>query len=299
MAKNPILELFLQGGLGNQLLQQAYAYSLAKRTGIGLIVNPLLLDTSWAGLRRIQARALAFPDLQILPLKSTRLTQWRGLLNLISRLAIPKAFVVRDSLSDQRLVLKLCEKNWRQPVPMLGYFQRAHSFGGEAGVFWKSLADNLRAQYNLKPQPIGQVAIHVRRGDYLTLRGQQMYASISVGWQVEQALRWRQKLGSHAPIQMFSDDTQGALEECPASLRKEIVVHNRLTVEDDFFGLASHRHIVASNSTFGLVASQLSSLLWKEEKTAILPPRWFMNQELDGWQQAEWNDLSFCLKPIE
>ena len=294
------VEVFLQGGIGNQLIQQAYAVSLAKRTGCLLKVNPVLLGATWARLRRVQLRTLALPDSQVLPLVAAGWQRWRGAMGLAGGLvrARPDARTnaISDDLPDNVLLELLRHQPQSSWTPMLGYFQRAQAFGTDAGCFWRALANRLIQQHNLTPAPFAQVAVHVRRGDYLLPRHQRIYAKVSVSWQVEQALRWGQQLGGNYPVQLFSDDPEGALEDCSDVLRQHIAVNLKASAEEDFLALIRHRHIVAGNSSFSLVAGQLAACLWADTHTTILPLQWFSDPALDALQLQEWCKIPFLFR---
>jgi hypothetical protein len=66
------------------------------------------------------------------------------------------------------------------------------------------------------------------------------------------------------------------------------------SADDDFLLLASHRHIVASNSSFSFCAGRLAATLWGDKTPLLRPDHWFNDPIQDARQDAEWRACSFC-----
>lgn len=47
----------------------------------------------------------------------------------------------------------------------------------------------------------------------------------------------------------------------------------------DFLEIARHRHILLSNSTFGLTAARLSVSMWGNQTEIMLPMRWYLDEK--------------------
>lgn len=289
----PTLELFLQGGFGNQLIQQAYACALAERTGSSLRLNPLLLSRAWAQWRQVTHRSrVPWPlpggrDVSPWP------RQWLHFLRLQWRLRRGSG-VLHDGIGDDQALSLLRDQRSPSWLPLLGYFQCHQAFAVEAQAFWQALAQHLQSQHRLQPRPLDQVVMHVRLGDYLLPQNQQLYALASVEQQLERAFSWRKQLGSQHPLHVITDDPSGFERLCPPGWRSELRLIAGANPQLDFMELIRHRRIVASNSTFSLCAGQLSSLLWREPRPILLPRRWYRDPERDAAQQQEWRQLKFA-----
>lgn len=287
----PTLELFLQGGLGNQLIQQAYAFSLAERSGARLRLNPLLLSSAWASLRGVTHRTRApwllpgCSEIRAWP------RQWLHLFRF--HWARRQLWALDDAVADGQALAILTDASSPRWLPLVGYFQRAQAFGLAAEAFWWPLAQLLQTQYQLHPYSHGQLAVHVRLGDYLLPQNQSLYAPVAVTEQLEIALAWREQLRSCKPLHVITDDPLTFEDSCPANFKSEIRLCASKDPQQDFLELLRHRHIVASNSTFSLCAAKLSATLWCESDSAILPPRWYRDPQRDVRQQQEWQQLDF------
>jgi hypothetical protein len=287
----PTLELFLQGGLGNQLIQQAYAFSLAERSGARLRLNPLLLSSAWALLRGVTHRSRAPWLLPGCSEVRSWPRQWLHLYRL--HWAHRHRWALDDAVADGQALAILADASSPRWLPLVGYFQRAQAFGLAAQGFWCSLAQLLHKQHQLYPHPHGQLAVHVRLGDYLLPQNQSLFAPVTVIEQLEVALAWRERLGSCKPLHVITDSPSTFEDSCPSNFRPEVRLRASKNAQQDFLELLRHRHIVASNSTFSLCAAKLSATLWRQANSAILPPRWYRDHQRDARQQQEWRQLDF------
>lgn len=284
------LEVFLQGGLGNQLIQLAYATSLQARTGVPVKLNPVLLHPCWSRLRSISHRPRCWPWASTLPEVHRPTRQLLGLLRLYqSRLVASR---LTDASSDVELVQQLrgsARANW---YGLIGYFQRSEAFTSSSSSFWAHLSQQLRRHYQLIPFPDGQVVAHVRLGDYLWPQNQRLFAAYSVSKQIEHAHQWARRLGSTERIHLVSDDPN-TLKRLLGDRLNDCVLHAGQSPEADFTFLLRHRHIVGSNSTFSLCAGRLASELWGERHTLTIPDRWFVDNGLDMQIQSEFAQCPF------
>ena len=286
------LELFLQGGVGNQLIQQAYAESLVSHSRARLRLNTLLLSPAWAALRGVTFRQHSGWLGGDAPETRPWLRQWFQLLRFY--LARQRSLVVHDGLSHAQAQALLTKDppGW---LPLLGYFQRAQAFGAAAEGFWVRLAERLRREYQLCPYPDEQVALHVRLGDYLLPQNQRLYATASIEQQLHAALAWRERLGGQAPLQVVTDDPVAFRCLCPESYRGTVRLIATGDPQEDFLALCCHRRIVASNSTFSLCAGKIASIMWGEGGTILLPRHWYREPSRDDCQQQEWRQLTFVV----
>jgi hypothetical protein len=290
MAKQ--LELFLQGGLGNQLIQLAYAESLVQRCGVHLVVNSLLLGGTWARLRGISCRPRSRLSLGHGVERRGLLAQVLGFLRL--RWARLRRRIVLDASGDAAALQLLQSLTPASPLPLLGYFQWQQAFGSDADPFWQRLAQGVGLQLAVLQHPLGQVVVHVRLGDYLWPQNQRLFAAVSLERQLRLAQAWRQQLGGSGPIHLVSDDPALLQQLLPPDWQDSARLIGGSTADDDFLLLASHRHIVASNSSFSFCAGRLAATLWGVKTPLLRPDRWFNDPLKDARQDAEWRACGFC-----
>jgi hypothetical protein len=291
------LELFLQGGLGNQLIQLAYADSLQTRTGARVRINPVLLHPIWARLRSITFRHRCWPWVSASPQVTGLPHQACGLLRLYrSRFGQSP---LTDRISDAELLQRISASRTDAWHGLLGYFQRSQAFGGPAQHFWSYLKEQLLRHYSLTPFPPGQIAVHVRLGDYLRPENKRLFAHYSFAQQIRDAQQWRLQLGSTDTVHVVTDDPgmlQKLLENHPTS--GPIEIFRGRNAVDDFLFLARHRHIVGSNSTFSLCSGRLASDLWGLDHVLTIPLRWYKDSDLDRQINSELNQCSF-VRPVD
>ena len=291
------LELLPQGGLGNQLIQYAYAQSLATRSGATVEVNPVLLGRTWARLRGVSFRPLSPWLADYWPVVQGR--RRRGMNLMLSKVHRLLGHQLAETLDDADLVQALATAPRQRRVWLLGYNQHQQAFSSDALPLWRHVAEGVRGTITLSPRPIGHVAMHVRLGDYLLPQNQRLFALLPVQELVTQALNWREQLGASEHISVFTDSPSllaDQLEQvCTSTERAQLRIESHGTAEADFVALLQHRHIVASNSTFSLCAGQLSWVMWGESAGAplLLPGRWYCDQAFDRQQRQEWEACSF------
>lgn len=285
------LELFLQGGLGNQLIQHAYAFALSRATSRSLVVNPILLSPLWAWIRGITyrppfvwgpSRSLQF---QSLPVQVAKF--------LLFTVAKKTSYIISDQVPHSSIGELIGSRHHLPWLPMHGYFQRTESFGEDAYPFWCSLAFKLgqRMGSHLCEEP--HIVAHVRLGDYLLPQNQHIYCAVNLERQLLSALQWRDRLGGREPIHVITDDHSTFYKICPRSFASQLYLLEPRNSGQDFLRLCQYRHIVASNSTFSLCAGQISSILSGSSSTTLLPRHWFRDAEMNGRQFAEWSRLPF------
>lgn len=285
------LELFLQGGLGNQLIQLAYADSLEARTGSRVRINPVLLHPIWSRLRSISRRKRCWPWASTLPEASALPRQALGLLRLYqSRL---RARPLTDRCSDAELLQQITSPRGDAWQGLLGYFQRHQALASPAQRFWRNLKQQVEQRYALVPFPRGQVVAHIRLGDYLWPENQRLFARYPLSEQIRDAQQWSCQLGGPETVHLVTDDPihlQQLLADQPPGLFE---IYRGINAEDDFLFLARHRHIVGSNSTFSLCSGRLAAELWGEPHVLTIPARWYVDPELDDQIQGEWSQCPF------
>jgi len=285
------LELFLQGGLGNQLIQLAYADSLQVRTGSRVRINPVLLHPIWSRLRSISRRQRCWPWASTLPEVSGLPRQVLGLFRLYhSRL---RAGPFTDRCSDNELLEQITATGVDAWQGLLGYFQRHQVFGDPAQRFWSHLKRQLLQRHTLTPFPRGQVVAHIRLGDYLWPENQRLFARYPLSQQIRNAQQWSSQLGGPETVHLVTDDPihlQQLLADQPSG---SFAIHRGVNAEDDFLFLARHRHIVGSNSTFSLCSGRLATELWGEPHVLTIPSRWYVDPVWDDQIQCEWSQCPF------
>lgn len=266
----------LCGGLGNQLFQYAAGRSLAARWN-----TELVLDLDW--YKRTPAtdtpRTFELDKLHIAARQMTATEERRAALHrgrLLRRLPwFPRAWKhvrERDANFDPALL--------RAPdnAYLDGYWQSPLYFEEIALLLRKELATRAAPSSQdlqvLNSMPRSRsVALHVRRGDYVTHTSAiQMHGTSGKDYYVS-AMR---KISEHIADPhyfVFSDDVQWARENLGFPGGVSFVAHNGPNAAvNDLHLMASCDHQVIANSSFSWWAAWLNP---HPDKMVIAPGRWF------------------------
>lgn len=265
----------LEGGLGNQLFQYAAGRSLALTTG-----QELLLDTSAYRedpLRvyqldhfAIAARPLGAGDVPLLKLRRSRL---RRLLPRRCRVEI-----VREAFPARVPIWPEPEAASDRGTPYLvGYWQSERYFA--------AVADTIRREVRVNAAPEGRnaellddiaagdaVAIHVRRGDYVSNPAATAYHGLCGLEYYEAAIRRIAESVPRPHCFVFSDDLDWVRTNLDTGHPTTFVGHNADAPWEDLRLMAACRHFIVANSSFSWWGAWLGA--WPG-KQVIAPARWF------------------------
>lgn len=169
------------------------------------------------------------------------------------------------------------------PVFLHGYWQNENYFSSIRPILLKELqlkneflTTKLRSQC-IDVENVESVAIHVRRGDYLShTESSEMFHTCSVNYYVEAIKLIKSKLKS-PQFFIFSDD----LDWCKNNLSLGLVGNSvrYITGNTDYEDLkimSSCKHQIIANSSFSWWSAWLNV---NENKTVIAPEKWYKNEE--------------------
>ena len=255
------VEIFLLGGLGNQLFGWAAGVSLAKKLGCKLTVN-----TS-----QLSSRHLAIPE-QVLTgatISEKEPFYYRNNSKFLKRvyrnLPINRTYFEREYSFENRF------NSITHPVKLDGFFQSKDYFRG----FESEILDLLNDQQNLTTEykrirlslPDQYISIHFRRGDYVTNSD---FHPLATKHYYEKALRRMSDLGIDHKKVIFTDDEPLARKEFPMDL---ILSQKDLAVPfDNMYLMSQGAAIIGANSSFSLWAAFLRKT---NDGTCIFPNQWF------------------------
>lgn len=255
----------LSGGLGNQMFQYAFGLALAQRLDslvefdISFYTSPLDLDVTPRDFELLRVFGLS------LPLASSRLiSKWADLNpNVLHR--------IRRRLCGRKQT-HLCEHDfggfgyhpevWAIPSGYLeGYWQHlAYMAGAEDAIrsafVFPPPSDPKNSQWLELIDKTESVAIHVRRGDYLSNPG--IYQPLTVDYYSEAIDRLR-SLTANPVFYVFSDDIPWARENLPVSNAHFVQGNIGNKAFLDMHLMSRCRHIVVANSSFSWWAAFLNS----------------------------------------
>ena len=299
----PGVTMVLNGGLGNQLSIYATGRSLALTHGC-----PLYLDTSWylQGTNRPL-------ELNGLELEAT-LTSGRGrivtlmdkALSLFARtcrriesgasssygyrsVTGSQCFVRSDFLVDSRIF------QYQPPVRIHAHVHYEYLLPHEKRILFElsnSVQDVLeRVIDRIGPWHVGPwIAVHVRQGDYLEPANREQLGLLSPSY-YERALTHAKDQGGDAPIVVFSDAPEQALEQLSRfSVAKDVTVSpTGLSDLETFALLSSAPSIITANSTFSWWAAFLEPC---GPKQVIAPEPFFRRPDMASSCPPHWRRVT-------
>lgn len=273
MSAAPVI-VRLEGGLGNQLFQYAAGRSLTLATG-----RDLLLDTSAYRADRLRAYQLDHFAIAARPLRRSDVPFFR-----LRRSRLGAILPRRSRMEIVREAFPARVPIWPEaPVDdagtpyLIGYWQSERYFA--------AIADTIRRELHVKAPPEGAnarllaeiaacdaVAIHVRRGDYVSNPAATAYHGLCRLEYYEAAIR---RLAGTVPRPhcfVFSDDLDWVRTNLDTGHPTMWVGHNTDTPWEDLRLMAACRHFIVANSSFSWWGAWLGE--WPE-KQVIAPARWF------------------------
>jgi hypothetical protein len=267
------------GGLGNQLFQFATGLEVARRAG-----TTLQLDLSWfdQSLRRAQDGLILrpyeldgiaddIPQIASAPSRVQELLRHgrdvviRRSGRLINRLPVP--YLAETGADFNAAVLSS-----RPGTHLWGYFASWRYFPTVAESVRRRVLESPRLSAWAKEtaaeaQSHGAIALHVRRGDYLTLAS--TYGHVSADYYAR-GLDILRRLGHEGPVWLFSDEPAGARNFLDGvRVDRLIEPPGETTSLDSMVAMSGAQALVIANSTY----SWWAGFLRQQEGRPVIAPR--------------------------
>lgn len=217
----------LWAGLGNQMFMIAAVIGYAKKHGLEYHIPPVTMNPRiWK-------------------------TYFPNLANHNYKKNLPVIQIHEQQHSYQELEFK---EEWRNcNIELIGYWQ--------SEKYFEHCREYLLKLFEIKNQfKHGEVAIHIRRGDYLKYPDKHPVVSLMY---IDEALSMPDFKG--CGLNFYSDDPQWTIEHCGSCITGGDPFN---TIKD----MAEHEHQVISNSSFSWWAAWLNT---NPDKIVIAPKIWF------------------------
>ena len=255
-------EVIFKGGLGNQLFCLLEAYKISLKNNTNVFFNLTNYSFSPRDDRSFLLESL-FPSLYDEFKLSTSI--FSKLLFFYSRI-FERIFIQNDSNrlpGDKSFIINYLPNRYLHS----GYFQKVMDSELE-----KKCIDIIKENFskNLNKKKNNNLAIHLRRGDYL-------YSSHSIHGVVDEKYIFEEskKLfmqNDFSGISIYSDSPELLNLRIFEELHKNIIVDNSKDTVEVFKKMANHKGLIASNSTFSLWAGILGEI-----KYFSIPYYWMKN----------------------
>lgn len=276
----------IQGGLGNQLFQFAFAHEMARRDADVYLDDRLYTRKQvHAGFQLREHVQLPFPIASRQELDRLKLaSNWQ-----VHRFLwqFHPSYRRRVVLEDQtRFSPDYLE---HRDVFYDGYWQDERYFRNARDDVRRAIAATALDDQNhaLREQIRGveAVSVHVRRGDYLKVPN---FAGICDLAYYERALAYVRERVPHAEFFVFSDDPTWCRENLSLPDATYVDHNTGSRAMYDLLLMAACKHNIIANSTFSWWGAWLDD---RDEKVVVAPTRWFNQPDREMILPAAWKRL--------
>lgn len=276
----------LQGGLGNQMFQFAFAAILAKKNKTKVFIEDSIYNNveKKEGYTPRRFELSIFNNQYRFANKSDILLfDNLSLVNRIKRkvkLNYPKKFTETE--------FEYCSKVdlLKAPVYLKGYFQSFKYFQGYEDYIRnlfvfpidKFSQENLDLISILKNQ--NTIAIHIRRGDYVTDKHTNHFHGVcSLDYYTKGILETTSKIDNPTLV-FFSDDSDWVKQNFDSLAFNKIFINHNIGKNSwiDMYLMSICSHNIIANSSFSWWAAWLNN---NSSKIVVAPKKWFQAKEVD------------------
>ena len=278
MANSTPLQLLIQGGLGNQLLQWVLATTLAARQERELRIDGTLMR-SWSRSRR------GLSQRQISPLVAPADKVWHHW--LLARAHRRLRPLNRSTLTDAQLLAVGTSEELLALTP-----DRLITHGTTQLLFDTPFQEAWNEIHRRLPQVSAQagLGLHLRRGDYLNPSSG--FMALPLGYYRRGIQRvFEQMPHLERRVVLFSDDPAWGKAHLSDSSWELVIASG--TPEEDLAAMAAMRALVISNSSLSAIAAHLGES-FGEMQLVICPDQWLSDpnrKALGDLRKPSWISL--------
>ncbi len=171
-------------------------------------------------------------------------------------------------------------KNLKNQRAIEIYFGTWHSLINKYKFLDKGKALIFHAKFklsNIHKSKEDFIALHVRRGDYITSRSTSRYHGNLEKSYFIKAVKYIRKNFGKLPVFLFSDDYDWLNTNLKEVIPNSFVISSvSNSAEEDLFYMTNAKYFILSNSTFSWFAAFLST---KKNKFIVIPKYWFNKVE--------------------
>ncbi len=262
------------GGLGNQMFQYATAKAIAVKHNTQVTANISAFNTYKVhplSLDKLSCNCMFDSHVTILS-RFLNLPKFRKIFSKFSGLF--NVYIEKDLSYNPKLI------NSTKDVSLYGYFQSEKYFTDIRGTLLKEfslsapLASDEAALEKLIIE-IDSIAIHIRRGDYVTdTSANSVHGTCENDYFINalSSLRISKHLSETTTLFIFSDDIDWCRDNISFDYKTVFVEGSSEKPEVDIYLMSKCNHQVISNSTFSWWAAWLNT---NPNKCVIAPLKWF------------------------
>jgi hypothetical protein len=277
-----VIAVRLEGGLGNQMYQYAAARALAQRHQTGVLIDAAALLRPRGNVTRRVFELAHFKHTAILMSDSeSRRLSWFHRVPLMSHWVSQWHMIAEQGAGYQPAFAKLPDQSY-----LLGYWQ-SYRYFADVAAHVAAEFEPLEA-LSCESQAVADriagtssVAVHVRRGDYVTLPSAANFHGVLPLDYYAKAMERVQLAEPQAHCFVFSDDLAWCKAHLPGAMPMTFVGHNAGSdAWQDLNLMSKCRHHVIANSSFSWWGAWLADQRWGVTgRRVIAPKRWFAGQQ--------------------
>ncbi|KIO54198.1 alpha-1,2-fucosyltransferase [Flavobacterium hibernum] len=276
----------LQGGLGNQMFQYAFASVLARKNNTKIVIEDSVykLTEKKEGYTPRNFELSIFDNEYVFAKRSdTSLFSTLSIIQKVKKkinLNYPKIF------NEPTFEYSLKANSLKSPVFAIGYFQSFKYFIGfesyirDLFVFPMNRLSSKNTDLISILKNKNTIAIHIRRGDYVNdIITNQVHGSCSFKY-YEEAISIINSKIENPTLVFFSDDSVWVKDNFGALIFDKIFVDHNKELDSwmDMFLMSICSHNIIANSSFSWWGAWLNE---NPEKIVIAPKKWFQSKEID------------------
>lgn len=259
----------LKGGLGNQLFQYAFGRLIASKRG-----EELKLDKDILGAKADTYRAFGLDDFNIRATFATpeevRAAKYPyGLLSKIWRLIKAKVFRIYHIGYEARMLKTRASyidgffQSYKYLEPLREELLREISPKEDLSLKYGTLIAEMSAA--------GSVAVHIRRGDYVSDAKTRSAHFICELAYYEKAMALMKEKAAAPVFFIFSDDIAWAKENLKGGEKLVFVSNPEMKDHEELVLMSKCRHAIIANSSFSFWGAWLNR---NPDKIVIAPEKW-------------------------
>lgn len=274
----------LSGGLGNQMFQYSFGRYLSTKHGVDLKLdtshlNDELLPEKYTrrdlGLSHFNTKFLLADKSEVIEYQKGKLFKMLDLFYLNLSFNINRLYIREPYFKFYKKALSAPKDCYLD-----GYWQSENYFvdvkkellidfavSSELSEKTKQLAEKIKLEQ--------AVSIHVRRGDYITVKeNQNLYATCDENYYIAAMSKIKEK-NNNVVFYVFSDEPEWFKSTIHSNDNIHFVTHNSgINSYQDLYLMSLCKHNIIANSSFSWWGAWLNQ---NETKMVIAPKNWFKN----------------------
>ncbi|MFV8392951.1 alpha-1,2-fucosyltransferase [Flavobacterium sp. LB2P6] len=281
-----MLIIQLQGGLGNQMFQYAFASVLAKENRTTVLIENSFFEKveKRPGFTPRKFELAIFDNPYVMASDSDVISFYH--LSKINKVRRKLGFHYPKIYKEPSFGFQTDALSIKSPVYLKGYFQSYKYFMGyedfirQLFSFPVDKLNEINKGLLIKIKSLKTIAIHIRRGDYVSDKiTTEYHGSCSLDYYLE-AIKLLTSKNKDFTLVFFSDDSDWVKEQFNDLPYSKIVVdHNKGEYSwRDMLLMSSCSHNIIANSSFSWWAAWFNE---NPEKKVIAPKEWFKTKDLN------------------